>query len=518
MLKPFTLITLIVCVLGPVAPASAQDDGTAEKTVEQAVWLLQKSTLVHRNGMHNILLRALRQMGDPRLEPLFGELVQRSHPGLKIHGILGMAEIDDPPKLDLALVADINSTAVQAQLVSAAIDSELLTDADARQLASWPTLDPAVRVLVTSQLVAAKQDVDPVLLDEAMKSDNAALRAMAALLKAQTGDAAAMQHLQATDAQAGVERDSVRALLLQTAMRYDFAVVGPWAMKMLNEDDMNRSIAYQALRAALMFDAPGAVNTWMHRFDTAGGEAERLRLAVLALDIADRLDPRIFQPMLSHEDNLLQQIGKVGTAIANGRPAAEAVAELVRMNNVLASRWAAQHALDLAAEAPERARPMLIAIIEVADDDKLIAAAPDTKPRFTAQRLEHAVAAVQKLHEHDPQGPTMLSSMIRKAPVLLQEAMLMGLIRSDGESPDAVVEGMSEFKSTAAGAMATLLRAKHAASLTDAQREELSLIVRGGAQLREPLRIQAAWTYLKLTQQDRVALAKVLGGGLPAKP
>jgi len=121
-------LALLIIAAGCLLPASRV---RSDETVDAAVWLIEQATLIHRDGRHNVLLRSLRQLEDPRLEPLFSELTQRRHPGLKIHGILGLAEIKNPAKLDMALVADIKDTAVQAQLLSAAIDSDLLTTADA---------------------------------------------------------------------------------------------------------------------------------------------------------------------------------------------------------------------------------------------------------------------------------------------------------------------------------------------------------------------------------------------------
>jgi len=500
MLKQTIIATLVG--IGCLWPASI---GRADQTVDAAVWLLERATLVHRDGQHNVLLRSLRQMEDPRLEPLFSELTQRRHPGLKIHGILGLAELRDPPKLDMALVADIKDSAVQAQLLSAAIDSDLLTIEDAETLAGWPGLDPAVRVLVAGKLVAEGKQVDPALLNEALAADNEALRAMATLLKLniEQGDPIAM--LKEFDLSESINRDRVRGLLLQTAMKYEFDVIGPWAMRMLDEDDLDRAIGYQALRAAMMFDVEGAVNAWMHRFDTATDNiAERLRLAMLALDIAEHVHPAVFEAMIDDDIEEIRQIGRVGLAIRNDRPAGATVADLVKMNNLLASRWALQYAVDLSEDDPATARPMLTAVIE---------AAGDTEPRFRAQRVEHAVLASQKLFENDPQAVGVLRGLFADSPLIVTEAMLMGLIRVTEGDPLPLVNAIDEFKSRTAESMALVIQAKHGQRLTDAQREQLSLIVRGGAGLQDPLRIQAAWAYLKHTQQDRVALATVLGAG-----
>jgi hypothetical protein len=495
-------LALLIIAAGCLLPTARAG---ADETVDAAVWLIEQATLVHRDGRHNVLLRSLRQLEDPRLEPLFSELTQRRHPGLRIHGILGLAEIKDPPKLDMALVADIKDTAVQAQLLSAAIDSDLLTTADAEQLANWPGLDPAIRVLVAGKLVADGKKVDTSLLNEALASDNEALRAMATLLKLQIDQGDPIAMLKEVDVSESLGRDRVRALLLQTAMKYEFKVIGPWAMKMLNEEGLERAVAYQALRAALMFDVPEAVNAWMFRYDKAADNiAERLRLSMLALDIAKHVHPRIFQAMIDDDIEEIQQIGRVGMAIRDGKPIGEPIGKLVKLNNLLASRWALQYAVKLGEDEPAKVRPIFVALIEAAGDDE---------PRFRAQRLEHTVIATQKLFENDKEGAGLLRGMLKDSSVLVSEAMLMGLVRVTEGNPLPAVAAIDEDKSRTAAAMALVIKAKHSDKLTEDDVKQLSLIVRGGAGLLDPLRIQAAWAYLKHTQQDRVALATVLGGG-----
>ncbi len=522
---------LMLCVMVVAASCAVASPARADKTADQAVWLLEQATLVHRNGRHNVLLRALRQMRDPRLEPLFSELVQRHHPSLRIHGILGMSEIADPPRLDLALVAELDDPATQAQLVSAAIDSDLLSNEAAGQLLRWPGLPGAVRVIVVSKLVSDGERVDPGVLDEAAEDTNPALRSVAAVLRAQLGEAEALGVLDRLDEEPDPSRQRVQALVLQTLLRHELDAAAAWTMELARakleahgvgrEDWRMGPIAYQALRAALIFEYDQAINLWMACFDQTplaeSPESEKLRLAMLALDLADRLDERIFTPMLGDEMPIIRKVGQIGTAIASGEPAGELIEQLIAENNKLASAWALQYAVQLCQTDAARARPILLAIARAASSDE---------PRFRSQRLQNAVLAVEKLHENDRDAVPHIRRLIASASTFPQEAMLMGLIRSDGERPAEVVAGIETFDSRVAEAMALLLKAKHAERLTEAELDQLSLIVRGGFSggvhpqeggLQEPLRIQAAWTYLRLTQQDRVALATVLGGrrGLP---
>lgn len=486
-------LTLIVAVIA-AAPVGAADDAA-----EQAVWLLKKATLVHPNSFHNVLLRALRQLRDPQLEPLFSELVTRQHPEMKLHGILALAEISPAKKLDLALVADLKDPAIQAQVVSAAIDGKLLTNDEARQLMGWPGLDDSVRVIVAAKLVSDGEKVDPQGLKDATTSENLALRGMAAMIQMQLGDDSGQKILDEVAASDAPGADRVAGLLLQTAERYEFSAVGPWAMDLANKEQADDAVRYMALRVALVSQVKSAINAWLHRFDTADGAVARIRLSLLALDLADKIDPRAFDPMLQDDVELIRLIGKTGKAIAAKSGIDQAIAELLAQNHMLVARWA----YAWAGEQDERtARPTLVAIVRAADSG------PD---RFRAQRLELAVLAAQKLFENGGDSRKQLQGLLQTMGPMTQEAMLMGLIRSHEAGAYKAISGIDKWQDKSAAAMALLLRAKHGEKLSDDQMQDLALIVRGGAGLQDPLRAQAAWSYLKLTGQDRVGLATVLG-------
>jgi hypothetical protein len=249
----------------------------------------------------------------------------------------------------------------------------------------------------------------------------------------------------------------------------------------------------------------------------------RLRLAVLAADVAEHVKPELFIALTRREEPLLATLGRAGESIAEGRSGVEATVALIRMNNVLTNRWALKHAVGLIegeAARPRAARPIFLALIDAADNDYLKTAAERDQPRFAAQRLQSAIVAVQKLHAKDPGSRAAIRERLNGATMLQQEAILMGLIRSEGDRPDKLlVKAAPEYRSKTASALGVLLRAKHAADaaeLGEAAMERLSLIVRrafptGG--LEDPLRLQAGWAYLRLTGEARLAMAEVLGGG-----
>lgn len=490
--KRIALSFLVLLMSAGAAPA-------ADPTAEQAIWLLKKATLIHRDGSHNLLLRSLRQMRDPQLEPLFSELVQRRFPTMQVHGMLGLAEISPKQRLDLALLANIEQPMTQAQLVSAALDADMLNTDDCRQIINWPGLDPSVKVIVAAKLIGDGEKFDPALLDEAQKSDNLGLSMMAAMMKLQLGQsdmAAELAKLNRSDAP---NREPVRLLLLQTAMRYKFDKLGTWALKMLGEENLDRSLAYRALRTALMFQPAQAAGILTQRFEATDNPAERIRLGIMALNVADQLDPRVFDPMLQCDQELVQQIARVGKALAAKKPAHDELVKLIHQYNVLASRWVFAHAADLPAE---KARPIYIELIRTAQKSPV---------HFRPQAMELVVMSCEKLYESGSSTAT-LRELIGQVNALSQEAILMGLIRSHTGDSSKVIAGLNDWGSEFAGSLALLLRAKHGQKLNDDQMLQLSTMVRGGIRdLQNPLRIQAAWIYLKLTRQDRVALASVLG-------
>ena len=63
------------------------------QNVEGAKVLLSTAMFAHRDNRHILLLRSLRQLRDPELNPLFAKLRTSNQPSLQLHGILAQAEL-----------------------------------------------------------------------------------------------------------------------------------------------------------------------------------------------------------------------------------------------------------------------------------------------------------------------------------------------------------------------------------------------------------------------------------------
>ncbi len=496
------ILTLIAAIA--VLPATFTLAAQPDDTTQSAIWLLQKTTLIHADGGQNVLLRALRQLKDPALKPLYSDLVQKRHPVLKIHGILGLGEISANHRIDIALVADLKETGAQVQAVESALEADLLDNAQCKQLIAWPGKEMmAVRLIAATRLVRDGQLEDRKILDDAIAvPDNLAVNAMGALLKLQLGDAKAIEVLDKIGASEKPEKDAVRALILQAAAHNKFDKLGPWALKIAMEPKVNTQLALGALRTAVMFKAPGASAAWLQRFDASTGLADKIRVAMIAVDLHDKIEPTAFDRLSLENDPLMLQMSRTGKALAAGGPAVEEVLKLVEQDNLLTSRWVLDYATTR--KTIDEAKPILVGLILAVENGA-------NNDRSRGVRTENAVLAAQHLSEKLPDAKALFAELAPQVPALTQESMLMGLIRSNYEHPEQQIDGITSWKGDTAPSLVLLLSAKKGVKLTADQLDRLGLIVRGGGGLQEPLRVQGAWAYLKQTHQEQVALASLLG-------
>jgi len=92
---------------------------------------------------------------------------------------------------------------------------------------------------------------------------------------------------------------------------------------------------------------------------------------------------------------------------------------------------------------------------------------------------------------------------------VLAQVILVGLVRSDKGTPADVLAGLPPFSDLNTNNLALVVLAKGGVKLTPEQLQGLSLVVRGGGIRQDSVRLQAAWTYLKITKQTRTALASI---------
>jgi hypothetical protein len=493
-------------------PAAASAATAGDEVAQAAEYLFSRCTTTDRRGTHNLLLKAVRHMDDPATAPLFARLAGSKQPGLKIHGILGLAETSPDKQVDLSLIAQIDDPAVQSTVITAAMDDDLLGNEQARQLLDWDGLSAEVKVLVAVRLIQDGEFDNTDLLHEAL-TDSKKLGggALAALLLVQLQDPAGGEYLRNTvDTSNDPQRDPVRAMLLQTALRHDLTRVAPWASDVAREPGVDPALGLLALRTAMRFGEPGAEALWREMYDNAqDSPANRVRLALTALHLSPWLDPGLFDVLEQSQDPMLHAMGLAGKRIASGSSdVADPVAALLEFGHPMINAWALGYAR-------EHASDMDAQIILMG----LVLAYEHSPQRGKARRLDEAIQAVQTLYGRDPDATAKLLRPIltdTSTDKLLAQAILLGLVRTRAPDAVAVVDGIEDkLNSTDAKGLALMLRARSDRPLNDQQISDLALLARGGGRLEDSLRIQAAWFYLKRTGQAKQMLARVLGNTTP---
>lgn len=474
----------------------------SDRAADSAIFLLNQATLVSEDGKHNALLRALRQLRDPELKLLFKEMAQRDQPELKIHGILGLAELDPEAGLDLALLAQIERPEVQGELVTAALDDGLVSPQQAQQIVAWPGLDPGVKLLVLAGLFDEVEIDRDLLIEQSTSAEKLGRRGLASLLLLQLGDTRGAAGLEELNQSTDEQRDVIRAMLLNTATRHNFDRTTDWALGIANDPDASPILRMLALQTAMRFEDERAYARWETLYGLATDAAELNRLGLVALQLSPQLPPHLFDPMIASDDPMLRGFGQTGRAIAAGQAdAPERALALLDLGHPLATHWL----LGYAAEEADLtdAQVILLGIVyHVRDADR------DRREAM----LNQAVLAAEALHNLNPDAAIKLLQPVLldpKTDPLVAQAILLGLLRSTADEAERIFADQPDFTNPSTQSLALLLKATSDQTLSQRQIADLGLVV-GSTLLEDTLRMQAAWCYLKYTGRSGLAITSVI--------
>ncbi len=224
--------------------------------------------------------------------------------------------------------------------------------------------------------------------------------------------------------------------------------------------------------------------------------------------IAKNAEPADFAIIESDSFELLATIGHVGAAVAAGSSAVEQCHQLLKFDHPVSALWILEHARTLQTENPADAADLLEAQIRSSMQ----------KNRSMEDRLELAVLASAMLTKLDhPRLRTILDETLTKQNRLTQEAILAGAWQSHDPQAAQLIQNIEEWSSTRAGSMALLIKANYTpvGELSSDDLQRLTFIFGGVGHVSPGYQVQAAWLYLRHTQQEGPALASVLGDFLP---
>jgi hypothetical protein len=228
-----------------------------------------------------------------------------------------------------------------------------------------------------------------------------------------------------------------------------------------------------------------------------------MRLALTALHLAPWLKPDDFVVLDRTGGALFQKMATTARAIASdAKDVPDRIVALVQQQHPAINRWALDYAHNQAGD--QQAHLILLG---------MLLAARDADERAVRRARPTLAKATQALFEQKPQeAPKLLKPILRNHGdnTPLAQGILLGLVRCRKAGAGRTLSGLPSVPNLDAQNLAVVVRARWGLPLKRSHRAMLRTIVRGGGALRPSLRIQAAWLYLKRTDQLNTALRNAL--------
>lgn len=488
------------------APAPAQDSASTDDSL---VALVQEAIELHPDTRRpsrdpaapgvarDDLLSALRLMRDPALRPLFQALAESDNPSQRLHGVLGAAELDRAKGgVDPFLLKAATTPTEQALIFSAAARAGLADAARTGEVLAWDDLAPELEIMALAQLARLGEPLDQERLRRLSRGESLPVAAMAAILLLEARDDAAAPALDRFFADPASRDPGVMAVMLQHIGRHKLSGAAPFAVRALEAAGAS-PIRLMAIQTLLAVDPPRGAGEFAKAWRDAGGLADKLFLTLAALEAAPDA-PRSVYELIRADDSssLLRALGDAGLAVSAASDAPGALAAVAALGHGPSLAWAVDAVEKLPADQRTKA------------DAAIVRAVSATDKRDGAARAALLPSAA-RLAEAAPQR---LEALIRAAAVAgddaLTQSLLAGALRAS-ITASPVPADIALWPSPQCRALATILTAKAAPSLTAEQQADLRRVATG-AELSQLFRVQAAWLALRHAGQDRICLAKVL--------
>ena len=494
------VLELILCQISAARAADTEPD----ELFDAAVRTVRKASQVRPGGEHLLLLQSLRQLRDPDLEPLFSTLSQSRRPAMQIGGILGLAELSPSGRVDTWKLSQIRETRYRALAIVEAYRQDLLGPEELRQILAWTDLQEELRVYVLLMLASRGEPVDAAALRGLMTEGVLpGTKVYAALTLRHLGEVEGTDAaLAEIDRLPGSAREAAILDILDTLERFGLRGAAPWVASLVGPDSSTPAVQQAALDTLFTLDVKAALPLWNGRWSAAEGASQQVRLGLILLDHAASVGSDAFRPLQDASYDLVARMGDAGAAAAAPPPRQALVPAAVRLiaqRHLPSSAWVLRHA---ETEEPGVAEELLAALIVDAFEE---GPAPD-------ERLDLARQAAGLLLERNP---ARLRSLLDRARTeserLAVEAMLSGALGVMDERALSLIEGVEDWGSTRAASLAMIVKARYSPSLSPDDLYRVGLIFRGAGSVSSPAEVQAAWLYLKRTDQDGPAMAAVLG-------
>lgn len=487
--------------VGTCAGVSVVSAGLADPAVIAAV-----ERVVHGEATPEVDagIRGLRRLRDPVLRPLFSAMVDSADPVRRRHGVLGLAELESPPRLNPLTLSRVADHFERASILGEAMRLSLVGPSEVQGLLMLPSLDPYLEAVLRCRLARDGGMIDEDRVAALASTGSLPTELLGAALLAQAGKGDRLMVV--GDRLVGLD-EPVRGAhvgpFLEVVSRERLRGASMLLARLEPLYQSDAGLHADVLRAWMRASPSASAAAWQRAFAEANEPADRLRLALTALDAAMGADPAIFQVLTMSDDPLLSSIGRACVALASGVEADEALVALISLRYRPVELWASDRASEWPAE---RALAVRRAIISASAD----------RERLSDPVSDAAASAAEALATTDPRflGAALARACDRRD-TPLATAILAGLLRA-GAPPPWDVGSPPSWPDRRCEAVALLVRARCAGGeglLPDLLADLTDIATGRSVRLPEAMRVQAAWLVIQARGEGDVLLARILAGG-----
>ena len=472
--------------------------GTSTDHTEAALRKLKTATQQQRNGEHLANLGALRSLRDPSLKPFFYNLVQHNNWSIQVHAVLGLGELNEDGRIDPWLVQQVAPLA-REQLVIKALQDNLISTEDMKNLLDWSLLEPAPSLLLIADLNSKGVTPDPETIEQLVNNSDLGIATIASLI---TGNLKTITDVM-NRLRRGTSRERRIALsqTLQIIQQYDLPSATQWLVTLLESPEFklsDRDIQH-TLFTLLKVNPKIGKEHWINLLPSEPSKLEQVRFVLLLMDADIQLDESIAQKLhISPEDGIPYALYRAGLESVETPKDGDAYIELLLD---LANRGHS-HTTDWTFE---RVKTLPTALAQSFYTS--LAVLPMDTSSMNTKRSNLAVVAFQELIKTNPTHAWGLLRAVEDDSHQ-QELMLLAMLQSQGNTVlETEATAIRRIGVGRPDAMALLLAARGTESLSESDQRLLGLIAASGASIGSPLETQAAWLYLRRRGMTEQALA-----------
>ncbi len=508
--------------LGPASPPTPKlvvpqiEDSPLDAEARQRLTrMLRDAMLIRDRAGRPELVRALRRLRDPALEPLFAQLAMGEDAALAAEGMLANAELEPERGLDLLQIRTQHVEQARDRVIRLAIEAGMLSVVQLEDVSRWPELDAGLVLLASGEIQRLGGKLARPRLEALLSADDAitALHAAAILNTGGPGELGGVRELargvisrRAGELQEPKLRAEVERLLRQLATQQ---TIGGTAMAFAvyaNETSGSLKDSALAALASIAGRDPVVAAILEKRLEIVAEPELRRRWALVMLEAAinrsGEMARRLGERMQGDSDARVALIGKAMTEL-DGAATGEArgLVELAGSQDFEAAMLALRGASQ---------RPWQQAVVI------RVAAATAAERTTDPGVLLLSEAAVSELCDDDA---SLVLPLVQRAidgrSATLQRAIIAGTLRSgdsDCEQIAVAMRARQDELDPGARALAEILYARHASpdDCTPELARRLAQIAIERTELPTVWRAQAAWLALRVGGEDRAALARVL--------